>query len=262
MPINVSQKPIYESYSMLHPDGTLMCHTNSKRANWYVKRELAEWIDDKTFKLKFAPQGKGKSDSPYYTQSLENKCVVCGDNNEYALNKHHVVPYVFRSRFPEQYKQSNHHDILPTCVECHENYEGYATEYKKQLAEKVGASMNGSMSAEQKYNKKILSARNVINRLQNKELKDESGKEVKIPEEKLRLLHDLASKEPLHDEPVSGTIWADKIIENVIKNDDLFEFVRSWRKHFLEFAKPQFLPNHWSVDHPLEKVAKTKINKP
>ena len=30
------KKPIYENATMLAPDGTLLCHTDFKKANWYV----------------------------------------------------------------------------------------------------------------------------------------------------------------------------------------------------------------------------------
>jgi len=133
MPINATKKPIYESFSMIHLDGTFMCHINGKRANWYVEKGLAEWIDEKTFQLKFEPKGKGKKDLLFYNQKLENRCVVCGNDHQDELNKHHVVPSVFRSRFPIQYKESNHHDVLVTCLDCHENYEHEAMLYKIEL---------------------------------------------------------------------------------------------------------------------------------
>ncbi len=255
MPINARQKPIYESFKMLHPDGTFMCHINEKRANWYVEKNLAFWVDEKTFQLKFEPKGNGKKELSFYTQKLENRCVVCGETSD-NLNKHHVVPYVFRSRFPREYKESNHHDILVTCVNCHEHYEGIAMQYKKDLAQELGISMSIKMSEEQKYNKKIISARNVLLKIKNKELVNEKG-EILIPLEKLKELDNLASLD-LKDEPQTdtGPVWADKIVEEVLKEDKLFEFVKKWRVHFLINTNPQYLPEHWSVDHPLEKSNK------
>lgn len=249
---------------MIHPDGSLMCHCNNKKANWYVKRGLAIWLDDKQFQLKFAPSGHGKSNSAYYTQELENRCVVCGvQESEMGLNKHHVVPYVFRSRFPVQYKESNHHDILPTCVNCHEAYEDEANDLKQKLALKVGVSINSPLSENEQYNKKILSARKVIDKINNKELIDSNGNLVSIPEEKIQLLKEKASKELLPGEnKKSGAIWADKIMLDVLNGDinNLWNFIRMWRAHFIEHAQPQFLPKHWSVDHPLEIIGKARQN--
>lgn len=247
MPINASQKPIYESFAMIHPNGELMCYTNFKRANWYVEKGLAEWIEDKKFILKFEPNGNGKNNLPYYTQVLENKCVVCGtEDEEKGLNKHHVVPYVFRSRFPVQYKESNHHDVLVTCVDCHENYEKYANRLKSKLAIDLGIDINQQMSEEEKYNKKILSAKNILSKRQEIHT-------MKIPQEKLKQLEEIANKEllPLEEKP-KGAFWADKIVEDVLLKNNLVNFVKMWRQHFIDFAKPQYLPNYWAVDHPLE----------
>jgi hypothetical protein len=251
MPINAMQKPIYESFSMYHPDGSFMCHINQKRANWYVERGLADWIDDKSFKLKFEPKGKGKQDLLFYTQKVENRCVVCGDHSEDNLNKHHVVPYVFRSRFPVQYKESNHHDILVTCVDCHENYEHQANIFKAKLAKDLGLTMNLGMTPEQRHNKKVRSAQKALANVESGKLKDANGVSL-IPEEKLEQLRQTANMELFPEEIEYGAVWADKIVENVLAENRLFEFVKMWRQHFLDNCNPQFLPNHWSVEHPLE----------
>jgi antirestriction protein len=251
MPINSTQKPIYESFSMLHPDGTFMCHINEKRAHWYVERGLADWVSDKIFKLKFEPKGKGKQDILFYTQKLENRCVVCGTSSD-GLNKHHVVPYVFRSRFPKEYKQSNHHDILVTCVDCHEKYEHKAMQHKIDLVKEAGFTMHYPLTENQRINKKILSARKLIEKVDSGELKDEHGVPF-IPEEKLNQLRSTASSELLPEGDIpEATEWADKLIEKVIAENKLYEFVKEWREHFINNTHPQYLPEHWSVDHPLE----------
>jgi exonuclease 3'-5' domain-containing protein 2 len=258
MPVNVAQNQIYESYSMLHPDGTLMCHCNFKRAKWYVDRDLATWVDEKQFKLKFEPQGYGKSENPFYMQALENRCVVCGSLDE--LNKHHVVPYVFRSRFPLAYKESNHHDIVPVCVDCHERYEAHATEFKALLAHQAGANMNTSMTEAFRHNKKVLSARNILQRIKEGNLVDSKGNPAIVPEEKLMVLREKAREELREDVPVSGTQWADSIMDKVMAEEGLFAFVKQWRAHFIEHMKPQYLPQYWSVEHPLEVKGKEASN--
>ena len=245
-----SKNTIYESFSMLHPDGTLMCHCNEKKAHWYVNRQLAHWIDNKTFQLNFEPNGHGKSDNPYYTQSLENKCVVCG--SEHNLNKHHVVPYVFRRRFPVNYKQSNHHDILATCINCHENYETFATEYKKELAHACGVSINMPTNEEQRFNIRVLKAKKLLVKVENQGLKDRSGKLILIPEDKLKSLKELSSQDLKDIDKSLGSMWADAIMEKVLSENTLYEFVCKWREHFIQYANPQYLPQHWSTKTKLE----------
>jgi len=177
---------------------------------------------------------------------------VCGDTQS-GLNKHHIVPYVFRSRFPNQYKESNHHDIAATCVDCHENYEGFATQYKAQLAKECGVCINASLSKEQKDNKKIMSAKKLMQRINNGELRDNQGNIV-IDAKRLEEIKEWAVKEPLEVDKASGSAWADAIMKKVLDEGKLWEFIVSWRKHFVEHARPQFLPQHWSVDSPLEIV--------
>jgi cytochrome c553 len=252
MPTNKSQSSIYESFSMLHVDGTLMCYCTEKRAKWYVKRGLAKWVTPNQFQLNFVPGGHGKSEKPFYTQPMENKCVVCGATEN--LNKHHVVPYVFRSRLPLQYKESNHHDVLATCVDCHEAYEDHATRYKQDLAALSGVSINGSMTEEQKENRKIVSARNFVEKYDSGQLLDDNGNIIPVPEEKLKQLRVTAAHDLNDYISHPGAVWADKIMDDVLKEDRLAEFMRAWRQHFIDYANPQHLPNHWSVDHDLEVV--------
>lgn len=247
MPNNPTQSTIYESYTMLHPDGTLMCRCNKKRADWYVNRELATWVNDTTFQLTFEPQGHGKAGSAYYNQKLENKCVVCGKLA--GLNKHHVFPYVFRSRLPIQYKESNHHDILPICTDCHEDYEAHATRYKIELAEKYDIRMNGVMSQAEKTNRKIISARKILSRL-------EAGEFVTIPTDRLTVLREQAAMPITEEVSSEGAVWADKIMERITNKEELHNFIRSWREHFIQYAQPQYLPELWSVDHPLEIIGR------
>lgn len=244
MPINASQSEIYESYSMYSPVGEFMCYCNKKKANWYINKNLASWLEDKKFQLIFEPNGKGKADNPYYTQVIKNCCVVCGSEKD--LNKHHVVPYVFRSRLPLEYKESNHHDILATCIDCHEMYEEKANILKKEIAEELNVSMENGMSPEQIKNKKILSAQRLLERVDNVEI---SG----IPDDKILILKQKASQ-PLYKEVANnGAVWADEIMKIILKNNELFSFVKKWRKHFIDTMKPKYLPEHWCIDSKLEK---------
>lgn len=247
MPINASQSEIYESYAMYSPEGEFMCFCNKKKANWYVNKNLANWLDDKKFQLIFEPNGKGKADNPYYTQEIKNCCVVCGSEKE--LNKHHVVPYVFRSRLPLVYKESNHHDVLATCIDCHEAYEEQANLFKKQIADELNVSMENGMSPEQIKNKKIISARKLIERI-------EMGEITGVPQDRIEFLK-IKANQPLFDYVTNhGAAWADEIMKIILENDQLYSFVKRWRKHFVDTMKPKFLPEYWSVDSPLEKAGR------
>lgn len=250
MPINASQSEIYESFTMFSPSGEFMCYCNKKKADWYIKKNLAEWIDDKKFKLIFEPNGNGKADNPYYREVIENRCVVCGSEKE--LNKHHVVPYVFRSRMPTEYKESNHHDVLATCIDCHEKYEEMATKFKKQIADELNVSMENGMSPEQIKNKKILSARNLLERVSKGEI---TG----VPEDRLEIIKLKAKEELVEEISIHGAAWADGIMKVIIESDDMYNFVKRWREHFVKHMSSQYLPKYWSIDSPLEKSGKVEI---
>src|ERR1700758_153682 len=121
MKLQPLQRNPYSNYKMLSLDGVLMTRTSYKKAKWYVDRELASWIDDTTFQLNFIPNGLGKHDDPFYTEELDNCCVICRAQEN--LTKHHILPYMFRKILPKQYSSYNHYDILPVCSKCHEEYE-------------------------------------------------------------------------------------------------------------------------------------------
>lgn len=38
------KKAVYENGKMFAPDGTLLCHTDYKKANWYVQKGLAKIV--------------------------------------------------------------------------------------------------------------------------------------------------------------------------------------------------------------------------
>lgn len=240
------QKEIYGNIKMLHPDGTLMCTTSKYRANNYVKKQLAVWIDDNTFQLTFEPQGHGKSHMPFYTQQMNNCCVVCG--NTERLTRHHVLPYVFRRRLPVQYKSSNHHDILALCHECHENYEHHADSLKNQIAQDNGYTIVRKENDELRNNRHIRSAKAVLEKVKLGLI------DVKIlPQERLKELEDVSKREYYLGDEVGDTRWVDDLVTKIVKADAIFEFIKLWRQHFLTYTQPKFLPENWSLNYELEK---------
>jgi hypothetical protein len=50
--LHTKQDIVYGNYSILHPDGTLMCRTDAKKVRWYLKKNLATQVDELTIKLK------------------------------------------------------------------------------------------------------------------------------------------------------------------------------------------------------------------
>lgn len=246
MPINASKKLIYESYKMIDMNGQFMCYCNSKKANWYIGRNLATWVDDKTFQINFIPEGNGKANEKFYTQELKNICVVCGVGHD--LNKHHVMPYVFRSRLPLEYKENNHHDILPICISCHEDYEFHAFKLKKELAQAAGALFNEGMTKEEILNKKILNYQKLIEKVK-------SGAISSIPQSRIQEMEMfLQSHDFVEISSAPKKHWADYVMENLKNEDDIYKFVVMWREHFVKIMNPRFMFEHWDVNFKLEKT--------
>ncbi len=244
MPINPSSKKMYESFEMVHPDGYFMSFVSEKRANWYINRGLAKWVGDKKFQLNFNPNGSGKGHIPFYTQKLENKCVVCGV--EHNLNKHHVVPYVFRSRMPVKYKEKSNHDVLAICIDCHEKYEQIAMDFKNKLVKDAGINISYRLTEEEKWNKDILTAQKMLEKINNK-LIDASM----IPKDRIFKFEELSklSLKGVSERP----FWGDLLMDKIIKEDNIFDFVKTWRKHFIDTMNPQYLPKHWNIELPLDE---------
>ena len=58
IPLLAMKKPMYDNIRMLDPQGTLLCTIGKKKANWYIKRKLAQWRDPEqqtTLQLLFEP---------------------------------------------------------------------------------------------------------------------------------------------------------------------------------------------------------------
>jgi len=121
-----------------------------KRANWYLKRNLATVIsnDPLSIKLTFTPKGKGES-MDVLKLERKNKCVVCGTEDLDVLTKHHLVPFVYRQHFPEKRKAHSSLFVVPICRDCHYQYENeHADLLKKVLSEAYSAPFNGNFEIE------------------------------------------------------------------------------------------------------------------
>lgn len=68
---------------------------------WYVNKEIGEMVktDPLTVRLKFEPAGRAVGQTgEYYKQVKENKCVVCGESDQF--NRKNVIPREYRKYFP------------------------------------------------------------------------------------------------------------------------------------------------------------------
>ncbi|KAJ2359220.1 hypothetical protein IWW50_002240 [Coemansia erecta] len=135
------EKDIYNNCRVLDIDGNLLFRAGNKRLEWYLSRNLAARIDDRTIQLSFANKGSGRQDEPFYLQEMQNICTVCGTPE--SLTMHHIVPHHYRKYMDESIKSRSSHDLLPLCTRCHDEYERHAVRFKKHLAACFCAPMDG-----------------------------------------------------------------------------------------------------------------------
>lgn len=250
---------------MLSPDGEEMCRCAYKRAKWYLDRDLAEIVseDPPTIKLKFTPNGYGNQGDAFSLATKHNRCVVCG--TEENLTKHHIVPSMYRKFFPVKIKSRSAHDVIVICIDCHDEYEHVAMNLKKELEKEIlGTSVIAKKCA--RFNKLHQEARdqNYLVKL----CKTLIHQGHVIPEarkdELLESIAGMMGRAPsfVEIEELSKITQATirdnqdpgkAVVEKILENDSLEDFVMRWRQHFIDTARPKFMPEHWDVERKIER---------
>ena len=240
-------RKIYGNWQVQSPEGILMFRCDEKRAMWYVNRNLGEIINHnpKTVKLNFKPNGLGNHQRKYGLNDMINICVVCG--SEEFLTRHHVVPHCYRKYFPLEVKSHNFHDVLSVCVKCHDSYERKADEFKIHLSKIFDAPINGELVD----NRQIIRARRLANSILNFKKVMPRKREIEIRSEikkllGLKKLHDSRLRKLLNLEiKYSNRTHGEMVVSRVNNIDD---FMKSWRKHFIENNDCKYLPKNWSIE--------------
>lgn len=269
-------KPMYDNIRMLDPQGELLSQISVRKANWYVGKELADWVDastcrtatetspvdfdgNKFIQLRFEPKNRCSEGGrgSYIKSDKKNACVVCGDD-EYIM-RHYVVPYAYRTHFPHQYKSKLSHDIIVLCPLCQVT----ADQERQQRMQAIEDEYRGC-EAEPKF---IVDPD--LYRLRNKALALLKWQH-KIPAEKVKEYDDIVRRHldlmdkaiDLTSEQLQSAIDVEYRIENpkyvpgavvvaaYLGSDEekITAFIRDWRRHFINTMDPQHLPVGWGVD--------------
>jgi hypothetical protein len=234
-----------------------MFRCDRKRADWYLTRNLANTVqvEPLIIQLNFEPKGLGHRNEPYYLTEKSNLCVVCGSTSD--LTRHHAVPYCYRKHFPMQFKSRYSHDVVPLCVPCHESYERPAFELKKQLAVEYGIPIDGQEAKESdllikakkaalaltEHGDKIPLDRQAILRTW---IADYFGRDV--TDSDVKIVYDSIERK---SSTRRHTLNYGRMV--VEKLDDIPAFMRMWRQHFVDTMQPQYLFDHWDVNHRLKR---------
>lgn len=245
---------MYSNWTLVAPDGEPLCRCAEKRALWYIRRNLAERVDTPAgpaARLLFEPKGRGEAGDDYSLAPKANLCCACGSPS--SLTKHHVVPAMYRRHFPKKAKARQSHDVVPLCVACHHRYENKAEQFKLRIAEAFGVDPRPKTLADP-----LLKARRLAAAL----LRDADRR---IPEirrtEILALIAEAIGRAPSEADLAELSVFppsepeyrvGELVVREVLEAGGLEEFVRSWRKHFVDSESPRFLPTGWSLDRPAE----------
>ena len=265
-----------ENWRVYHPNGKHMFTCSGKKARWYLERDLATEIDDFKIQFTFSPNGYGFADNEEFGKSIrEAKCVVTGSRED--LQRHHIVPYCYRKHFPARFKSKNHHDVVLMNHDVHAEYEIEASKYKDELARQYGVKTIGE------YNKAYSQMIREFNRDKSiilgkisTILKGYGKVSQKIILDNLRYISD---KLEIDYDFITNINYIQLLkLYNILRSDfnrkyDLYkerhgkyydhgwhlvhrldtdekieEFVKLWRKHFIETTQPEHMPDGWSID--------------
>lgn len=240
--------PYFNNGIMLHPDtNEMMCRVSARRMNWYLKRGLAEKIDDKTIRLLFVPQGHGQTDD-YFLQVFENKCVVCGITEN--LNMHHIFPNCYRKYFAKRIGCKAGHDMVLMCDPHHQEYEKASWPIKLQLGKKYNVPMCGQGGRRNEKEREVYSAASALLRYGHRipeHKKAEIWAVVKtyldISSPSLKDCKDILKE--IDSRTKTGQSYGEMLAARI---ENLHEFMVFWRKHFVETMKPQHMPPNWDIN--------------
>jgi hypothetical protein len=248
------QSTLYGNIFIQSPDGQEMFTCDNHKALWYLNRDIVDVVSENppTLRLAFIPNGKGHIGDKFYLAPKSNICVVCGA--EKRLNRHHVMPRVFRRHLPHPLKTHNYHDIVLTCLKCHSTYETHADNLKKAICKEYGCDIKPDPSFTE--NGPFVRAAHAL--LKHGHEMPETRKEVLSQMIKTFLNKEEVTQEDLKTLSNATFRWKKShnhygqvVMEQVTSPEDVQKFVERWRQHFLTTMKPKHMPEHWDVSRPV-----------
>lgn len=131
--------PVYHNCRIYAGDGRLLCFCDRKKLEWYIKRGLAEDMNEEppAIRLLFEPKGRPEDENnEFYISRKSNRCVGCGESSHYL--RYRIIPSCYRQHFPEHLKSHRSHDIVLLCVDCHEVAHKAAEKHKREIVVQFG----------------------------------------------------------------------------------------------------------------------------
>lgn len=232
---------IYDNCKIYDLSGDLIGMCSRNKLEWYINKKIADKISDDSIKLKFEPKYiNGRDNSGAVRFPRENKCYVC--SSEENLVKYHVVPTEFKKLLPREWKSHNSVDILSLCRDCHDEANAIAQDLRVELEEEYKVSKDFYID-QHKYKvrsvaRKLLGIKKcgVSDNKLRESLTEMVGHPASDSEIKEFAEYDISIKYKDTASP------AEYIINNIIKDDKITEFIKRWKDHFVHEMLPDDLP--------------------
>lgn len=243
---DILKRNLYENCCVRNTQGVVIFYCSLKRANWYLKKNLAIILnkDPLDIQLNFETKGQGNLGDDFYLQHRKNICTVCGTDKE--LTRHHIIPICYRRHMQAEVKDHSFHDILLLCYTCHNTYERYADSFKLELSKEYDAPLNGIYDNREFNN--LMSVRADANCLiKYWDVVPDNRKNILIDRIK-KVLNtdeiDLQTLSQINIEKFKVKTHGNIVVERLT---NIQNFLQRWRKHFIESMNPKFLPEFWSI---------------
>ena len=269
-----------KNWKVYHPNGKHMFTCGEKKAYWYLENNdiysnqpLAKKIGKYEIQLNFNPKGDGYQEGEIFgLAGRKLRCVVNGETN--GLQRHHIVPYCYRTHFPEEYKSKNHHDVVLITYKNHEKYESEASKFKDKIAEMFDIKTLREYNLE--YTKVLcrFSNTNILSKLYSifrsygkipqeviKENLNFVGNEIGLGNEifkynyiQLYKLYTILRNEfdlefnKIKSQNKNEYDHGYHLVKKLDSHEKIENFVKMWRAHFIQTMKPKYMPDGWSVN--------------
>lgn len=238
----VSSNTVYDNYKIYHPNGTLLSYVHKKRINWFLKRNLAVLIDEFSIKLLFEPNLEGRDF--HATFKKENTCVKCGTTDN--LSKHHIVPYCYIKYIDDlKFKGRNAYSIVLLCRTCHNEYEEIAYELKNEYINTIDAEKIKTIGFAVKQAITLYRHFNNMNSetFERMLLNVEKTFNVEIKSE--QDIKDIIDIHKNNKKEKRSNLFSKEVIDKIINEGELDDFIDNWRLHFFKNVNPQYMPEGW-----------------
>jgi hypothetical protein len=263
---------MYDNIEMVDPNGTLLANISKKKAEWYVSKRLATWKTGACcIQLSFAP--RAHSGSGFEKSVKRNVCVACGDDGGLFM-RHYIVPRAYRTLLAKKFKTHQSHDVVILCPDCHLHCE-HATQLRMHSLEEeleehcrhasfINQDLYRVKSAalaltKSRWNKhklpceKIQQYQTLVRNYLNISSHDD------ISQEQLQLAAAVEYRIPNPDY-ISGPqfVMQSLLLHDHQDDDEVEQFIKDWRRHFIDTVQPRFLPQGWSIDSPVMSTTRNR----